>query len=209
MDFDKLPFVIKFEKDIDLKIIESKNALCYLDQMAFIRVNLFKEFPYLYEGNLDEERVYLSHYTRSARSLLCLVLDKGKPVGFASGLVLDDFLEEVKAPFKKLQLDLKSYFYIGEILIYPIYRSFGLLKKVFELLEAYAYFQKYSALTFVTVDRRLNHSAYPQEYRSLEPVWQYFGYKKELGMRVEMSWRQVDSHNEEKNTLSVWNKFLR
>ena len=40
-----------------------------LDPLAALRIAVFREWPYLYEGSSEYEKKYLDTYLRSARSL--------------------------------------------------------------------------------------------------------------------------------------------
>ena len=47
----------------------------YLDDLARLRIEVFRHFPYLYDGDMDYERKYLDTYARSPESLFVLALD--------------------------------------------------------------------------------------------------------------------------------------
>lgn len=47
----------------------------HLAALALLRITVFREFFYIYDGNLDYEQSYLQTYTRSSNSLIMLVSD--------------------------------------------------------------------------------------------------------------------------------------
>lgn len=50
----------------------------WLDDVARLRVAVFRDWPYLYEGDAEYERDYLGAYARSAESVFVLAMEKGK-----------------------------------------------------------------------------------------------------------------------------------
>ncbi len=67
----------------------------------------------------------------------------------------------------------------------------------------------YSNLVFMTVKRAVDHPLKPENYRSLEPIWNYFGYFILEGVTITLSWSQVDAPEEVVNELSVWCKAVK
>ena len=59
----------------------------WLDQVAQLRLTVFRDWPYLYEGDLDYERDYLAAYVRSADSLFVMAFDGDQVVGAVEGRV--------------------------------------------------------------------------------------------------------------------------
>ena len=53
----------------------------HLEALGGLRMAVFREFPYLYEGTLAAEREYLQVYVRSPRSLVVFVRDGERTVG--------------------------------------------------------------------------------------------------------------------------------
>jgi uncharacterized protein (DUF58 family) len=60
----------------------SGEAVCpYLRELGGLRIAVFREFPYLYDGDLDYEEHYLETYVNSPRSLVVLLSDLLAPIG--------------------------------------------------------------------------------------------------------------------------------
>ncbi|HZP92062.1 MAG TPA: hypothetical protein VFB20_04175, partial [Burkholderiales bacterium] len=47
----------------------------YVDDLARLRIEVFREFPYLYDGSLDYERKYLKTYIGVPDSVIVLAFD--------------------------------------------------------------------------------------------------------------------------------------
>ena len=72
----------------------------WLDELAELRIEVFRDFPYLYEGNREYERRYLDRYAQSDRSVFVLALEFNRLVGAATALPLLEADEEFQAPFR-------------------------------------------------------------------------------------------------------------
>ena len=57
---------------ITLECLSGAALLPHLDAVAALRIAVFRDWPYLYEGDVGYEREYLAAYTRSADSVVVL-----------------------------------------------------------------------------------------------------------------------------------------
>ncbi|MGY0216247.1 GNAT family N-acetyltransferase [Endozoicomonadaceae bacterium StTr2] len=178
----------------------------YRDDIAAIRIGLFKEFPYLYEGDLTYETEYLETYFSQPNALIMLAFQNNKVVGYSSSVSLADELEEIKAPFSGDNVPLDKMLYIGEAMIYPEFRSKGMFRHFMESHEQKAKTEHFEQIVFMTVDREADHPLRPVDYRELGPIFEYYGYSKIPNKRVHMEWSQVDTGVDTTNTLSLWIK---
>ena len=186
----------------------------YSALLGQMRLKLFKEFPYLYDGNRNDatraqEKEYDTTYEKSPNARLIVAKDGEKIVGFMTLIPLSEEMREIQQPFLDAGIDVQKYIYVGEVLILPEYRGQGILRRFFEEHNAYARTQKFSHSVFMAVDRPHNHPLRPSDYRELEPIWEHFGYKKmNDSMKVKFPWMQVDGEKEQMNTLSLLQKAL-
>lgn len=97
--------------------------------LAELRIQTFREYPYLYNGNLAYEQQYLNGYANSKQKLLVAVLDDDKLVGASTAMPLLQAEPEFIEPFKQIELDLTSIFYFGESVLLPAYRGKGFGKR--------------------------------------------------------------------------------
>lgn len=119
---------IPLSQDLSLEVFKGPKAKFYWKNIAALRIEAFKDFPYLYEGSLAYEKEYLDIYFNSNRSSILLLFDKDEIVGFSSSIPLEEEMEDIKHPFLEKGIDLQKYFYIGEVIITPSYRGKHLWK---------------------------------------------------------------------------------
>ena len=83
----------------------------YIQDLAHLRVEVFREFPYLYDGNFEYEKKYLDTYLNSSNSLVILALANNTVIGATTCLPLVDETEVFKQVFLEKGLDINKIFY--------------------------------------------------------------------------------------------------
>jgi hypothetical protein len=194
--------------NLEIKSLDGESAREFFNEIAQIRIDLFREFPYLYDGSIEYEREYLETYFKSKNSKIILGLDKGKIVAFSSSISLNEEIEEIKAPFLNRNLDISQYHYIGEVMIKNEYRNLSLPLEFERIHKEFATQKGHSKLVFMTVRRELNDISRPYKYKDPEKLWRYIGYKILDNMNIEMSWKRIDTGKDENNVLDIWQKNL-
>ncbi len=195
-------------ENIRMAALAGHEAKKYFEEIARIRITLFREYPYLYEGSQEYEREYLETYFRSANAVVLLVFDNDKVVGFSNSIPLAEESAELKAPFERQGLNLNDYLYIGEVMLYPEYRGQGFMRKFLEFHEDKARKEGYKYTVLMTVERPDDHSLRPSDYKSLDSMWRHFGYERLSAMRIHLAWTQVDTKREMENRLAIWQKQI-
>lgn len=181
----------------------------WIEELALLRMTVFREFPYLYEGSLDYEKDYLSVYLNSKNSLVILVFHEEKLVGASTCIPLQEEVEEFQDPFLKKSLDINSVFYFGESIVLKEFRGNKLGHKFFKMREGYAKKILRDALNytvFCAVDRPDNHPLKPDGFQPLDSFWNKLGYQKQESMRALFPWKDIDQKEETKKNMSFWIK---
>lgn len=107
----------------------------WLDELATLRLAIFRTWPYLYEGDLDYERGYLHPYQQSDDALVIAALHDDRLIGFSTAIPLEEQSAEFTAPFAGRPEPLDSVLYGGELMLLPFYRGRGLGDRFFDLRE--------------------------------------------------------------------------
>jgi GNAT superfamily N-acetyltransferase len=182
-------------------------------RLAQLRIEVFRDFPYLYDGTLDYEREYLAALTASKDSIIVAALDGDEIVGCATGSGLRgthaEFIEPFLAePFQALGLNIGEVFYCGESVLSPAYRGLGLGHQFFNHREAHAKERGYKHAAFCAVTRPADHPLAPANYAPLDPFWHKRGYRKVAGMIASFSWKDVDQPAPTQHPMQFWMREL-
>lgn len=180
-----------------------------LDELAQLRITVFRDFPYCYEGSVAYERSYLETYIQSERALLFAAWDGDRLVGATTALPLTDETAEVQQPFRDAGYDLGSVFYFGESILLPAYRGCGLGHRFFDEREAHARrFGQYTLTCFCAVQRPINHPQRPTDYRPLDEFWTKRGYRQETALQSTFHWPDIGETESTAKTMVYWVKAL-
>jgi len=68
------------------------------DEIAQLRIAIFKEYPYLYEGDPAYEAGYLKKFAHTPDSLVAVATEGGRVVGAMTGLPLACEEQSIKSP---------------------------------------------------------------------------------------------------------------
>lgn len=178
----------------------------WLEAAAELRIQVFREFPYLYDGNMAYERDYLGQFARAPGSVLVLARDKDQVIGCATAMPMAAADPEFRQPFVDHNMALADIFYFGESVLDRQYRGQGIGHRFFDEREAHARRHGATTTTFCAVQRPANHPLRPADYRPLDPFWQKRGYTRRDDLTTAFSWKDVDQPGETRKTMVFWLK---
>lgn len=177
----------------------------YLPALADLRIRVFREWPYLYDGDVEYEARYLQTYSRSPHSLFVLALAGDEVVGCATGIPLRDASAECQAPFLAAGMDLQSVYYFGESVLDRRYRGTGLGHRFFDAREAHARsFPGLRYTAFCAVQRAADDPRRPPLARPLDAFWQARGYTRHGELVTRFVWKELDAEEPVANTMAFW-----
>ncbi len=179
-----------------------------LDDVARLRIGVFRDFPYLYDGTLDYERDYLARFAASDGAVVVVARDGARVVGAATGCPLAAEHDEFKAPFSARGLDVNSIFYCAESVLLPDYRGQGAGHHFFDLREEQGRRLGARKSTFCAVQWPANHPARPADYAPLDGFWRKRGYEPVVGLTTEFSWRDLGQHRDTLKPMQFWMRDL-
>lgn len=190
--------------------IKTGNAVSeILKELASLRISVFRDFPYLYDGSLAYETAYLQTYVKSERSFVFCVYDDTKLVGATTCIPLADETPDVKEPFIKANELIDQIFYFGESILLPTYRGIGLGHVFFDEREAHTRsFGTFQTTCFCAVERPNNHPLRPTDYQPLDAFWQKRGYAPKLHLQSQFEWQDSGENSPTFKTMNYWMKEI-
>ena len=194
---------------IDIRRFVGAEIAEYLGALATLRIDIFRAFPYLYDGDRTYETTYLRTYVRTPGSvaLIAFAAD-GRVIGASTGAPLAAEPDETRAPFEAAGESVERIFYCGESLIYPAFRGRGIYRRFLEGRETFARDAGFTVCAFCAVDRPSDHPARPPGYEALDAIWQAFGYRKRSNFVARYSWKDCGDAHETEKDMTFWTKAL-
>ena len=190
---------------LHIESLTGRAILPYLDALARLRITVFREFPYLYDGSPAYEAEYLATYGACPESLFVLARRGEAIVGISTGIPLAAETAAMKAPFAAIGLAPERVFYFGESVLLAPFRGRGIGARFFDAREAYARrLGRFSHTAFCAVERPADHVLRPAGYRSLDGFWQRRGYGRRPELRAAMRWQDIDQPAETEKSMVFW-----
>lgn len=177
--------------------------------LAQLRIMVFREFPYLYDGDLAYEQNYLRTYLECPESVIVLACAGRDVVGASTGLPLEYETAEFKQPFVAAGLDPRRIFYCGESVLLPAWRGRGLYRRFFAAREEHArQLGRFAHMVLCAVERAADHPRRPADYQPLDRVWAHFGYVRHPEWVTHFSWKDLDERAPSAKPMVFWEKRL-
>jgi len=187
----------------------------HIPALAELRIRVFREYPYLYDGDADYEAGYLETYRQARGSVVIIVIDGEQVVGASTALPMAEETDEVKAPFIAHGYDPGRIFYLGESVLLPAYRGRGLGLRFFEERERHArrlradLGYRFDWYAFCAVQRESDDPRRPPDYVPLNRFWHKRGYQCHPELTTTFSWKELGEQQETPKPMQFWLKDAR
>ena len=189
---------------ISLESLSGAALLPHLDDVARLRIAVFRDWPYLYEGDVGYERAYLAAYAQSADSVVVLARAGDALIGASTGIPLAHDSAGFQAPFRARGIDVAQVFYCGESVLLPAWRRRGIGHAFFDAREAHARrLGGFGWTAFAAVDRGDADPRRPPGHRGNEAFWGKRGYVRQPGMTMQLHWNEIGM-GEVAHPLTFW-----
>ena len=178
----------------------------FFEELADMRIRVFREYPYLYEGAVEYEQKYLKRYFDCPRSFVTLCWDGQKLAGATTSIPALDEIEDLRKPLLARGVALENLMYFGESMLLPKHRGKGLGKEFFKRRLAAAKSLGMTRATFCAVSRP--EAQVPAEYRDPSHLWKKQGFAVNPEITAEFGWRDLGSEEDTKKKMVFWFKDL-
>ncbi|MGH1417542.1 MAG: GNAT family N-acetyltransferase [Hyphomicrobiaceae bacterium] len=197
------------DQNLTVTSLSGTDIQAVLSDLAQLRMTVFREWPYLYDGSLEYEEKYLDTFTRAGGAVCVVARDADTIIGAANAAPLIEHGDDFGAPFKDAGYDISKIFYCAESVLLPEYRGLGLGHAFFDHREAHA--EKlggFTHSTFCRVIRPDNHPLKPDSYRPLDTFWRKRGYEPANGIVATYDWKDIETDGETTKSMQFWIKPL-
>ncbi len=191
-------------KNLEFLSLYGSEAKVYVGDLSRLRIQVFREFPYLYDGNIAYEKNYLETYFSCSESFVVLCKDQNRIVGATTAIPLKFETVEVKKPFIVNNLDPGDFMYFGESILQHEYRGLGIGRRFFELRKAASHAGGYKRNCFCAVIRPDDHPLRPADFKNLDGLWQKMGFEKHSALKTKFKWQDIDEVSETEKNMQFW-----
>ena len=176
--------------------------------LARLRIAVFRDFPYLYDGDPDYEAGYLADFARTAGAVIVVARDGANIVGAATAAPLAAQDAAWRDPLAAAGFDVARTFYFGESVLLDAWRGQGIGHAFFDHREAQARAKGAVHAAFCSVIRPADDPRRPAGYRPLDGFWRGRGYAPLAGVTARFDWQTVGGAAEEPHHLQYWTRNL-
>lgn len=185
-----------------MQIIHGKEIKNHIDELGRFRIEIFREYPYLYEGSLEYERAYLRRYSENAESFLIITKDSLGIVGACTGIPISGESQEFQSFF--LETNKNEIYYIGEVMLRPGARGKKLGSRLLAAALSLIDPNQYKKVALCTVDRGSNHPLSPENYCPPDYLWRKFAFQKVAHLTAYLDWKDIGQTHETRKPMNVW-----
>ncbi|TVR95037.1 MAG: N-acetyltransferase [Wenzhouxiangellaceae bacterium] len=193
---------------IKIRTVTGAAMTTWLDEAARLRILVFRDFPYLYDGHIDYERRYLAQFAAAADSALILALADDQVVGCATAMAMRGADADFRRPFDAAGANTDDICYFGESVLDARYRGQGIGHQFFDAREQHARQLGAKVTTFCAVQRPDNHPLRPPGYRPLDAFWHKRGYQRRDDLTTQFTWKDIDQPSETAKSMVFWLRAL-
>lgn len=192
---------------LTVRVLRGDAIAPHLDALAALRIEVFHDWPYLYDGDPRYERRYLAAYAEPG-AVVVGAFHRGAMVGAATAAPMEDHASEFGAAAAALGRPPEAVWYLAESVLLPTWRGRGLGHRFFDLREAAGCEAGRAVAAFCAVRRPADHPMRPAGARDLAPFWRARGYAPVPGGEVRFAWRDLGRAAETEKALDLWARPL-
>ena len=176
--------------------------------LARLRIAVFRDFPYLYDGDAAYEADYLADFAAAEGAVVVVARAGTDIIGAATAAPLAAQDAAWRDPLAAAGFDIGRTFYFGESVLFSDYRGQGIGHAFFDHREAQARACGAVHAAFCSVIRAADHSRRPETYRALDAFWRNRGYAPLEGVTATFDWKTIGGAGEEPHRLQYWTRAL-
>jgi GNAT superfamily N-acetyltransferase len=179
----------------------------YLPELARLRLTVFREWPYLYDGDLAHEERYLQSYMAEA-AMVAIACDGPRVVGACSALPATSHADIALPDLASVGVKAEHVYYFGESVLEAAYRGRGIGHRFFDVREAFARELGFEWAMFGAVERPAEHPRRPAHYVPHDVFWRKRGFARRDELVAPLSWKDLDDPVESEKPMVFWLKAL-
>lgn len=196
------------DREIAVHLLTGSAIADVLDDVATLRLEIFREYPYLYLGRREDELDYLKTYGEAPGACVVPAYHGKAVVGAATGMPLIHEDPRMREALAGTPFPLNQLYYVGELLFRPDYRNRGLGRRLLARLENHVRsLGSYRRLACATVERPDDHPLRPPDHIPITRFLGRTGFVRLPGVSTHFTWRETDGVKRD-HPMQFWIKNL-
>jgi GNAT superfamily N-acetyltransferase len=192
-----------------IRALTGENLREWIHEIARLRITVFREYPYRYDGDEAYEREYLAGLTLDQNDMVIVAEEDERVVAAATSLPLlgpADITDHADRLFRAEGLDPSAFYYFSEILVLPEYRGRGLAQAFYQQREIFAAERGYTRLCFAVI---ITEGYPPDDYFDPSPFWRKMGFAPNPRLVFPYAWPTIQEDGttkEQSHRMMFWIK---
>ena len=191
---------------VSIRQLRGGELRAQLDAVAFLRIAVLEDYPYLYAGDVQFERAYLADFARNEGSVLIGAFAKDRLVGAATASPMREQGPDFHETLERAGYDIDTMYCFGESVLLREFRVRGIGHRFFDVREDLARCEGATHVAFCAIvhDETADHPARPESYVSPDGFWRGRVYRPVDGATVTMQWEEHGSGGTVDHTMQFW-----
>lgn len=193
---------------ITVHTLDAARIVSCIRELARLRIAVFREWPYLYDGDAEYESSYLAAFAAAPHAVLVAAFDADCIVGMATASPMAAQNAAIRSPVAAYGFDVEQMFYFGESVLLAPYRGRGVGHAFFDAREAGARNAGATTAAFCAVMRNAIHPQRPKSARSHDRFWSGRGYAQIPDLTCTLNWQDMGDSAQTPHRLQFWHRAL-
>jgi len=195
--------------DIKIVAFTGREIDAVIPKLADLRIEIFAEYPFLYEGSLEDEKQHIKKFFAMEDAIVVAAFDQDKIVGISTAYPFIYEKESFQKLFLKHQRAPQEYFIIGEVALQKQYRRLGIGKKILQEIEAYAQkLNSYKYFCLYTFVRSPEDPRRPSDYYPETIFWKNRGFVEHPELHATVAYREIGESKKTPKKIRFWTKDI-
>lgn len=122
-------------ENIKIEVFHGPEIAPYIKDIASLCNSIYRDAPYLYNGEDADYNTYVESYTESNDTIICLAFDQQEIIGLALGMPMEQSRDLYKPTLIEHGFDLQTMYYFGEFGLRNGYQNRGIEISLYAHME--------------------------------------------------------------------------
>lgn len=193
----------------EIRLLNQQEIQSYNYKLASLVIDVFRDYPHFYDGELEDEKQHLDQYFLSKNATIVVAEKNHELIGAIAGIPLGETFSNCQSFFKSHNIETRDMFYLGEIALKKEHRGQGLGSRMYALFEEVIKNKTaYKQIVLCKLVMKNKHPDGSNHYFCLDNFWSKRDYVEQPNWLVQFPWKEVTTQEEIDHPMIFWSKQL-